>query len=115
MLKVTKAAFAEACFWVLGLSDVHECWGGLKMAPPSVDKQPVGYFVWYVEVKMTPVDAIWLFLVKSDIAFARHFMATHPPPTLPPCRSAGGIDFPSKKMVGYSASYPFNSWCIDRI
>ena len=61
---------------------------------------------------MTPMDAI---LMKT---FARHFVATRPPPTLPPCRSASGIDYPSKKlskMAGYSASYPFNSWCIGRV
>ena len=52
---------------------------------------------------MTPVDAICLFLVKT--AFACHFVAS-------------GIDFPSKKlskMAGYSASYPFNSWCKGRV
>ena len=45
-----------------------------------MDKQPAGYksphdwlvsldmdlaTLWYVEVQMTPVDAIWLFLVKT--------------------------------------------------
>ena len=65
---------------------------------------------------MTPVDAIWLFLVKT--AVARHFVATRPPPTLPPCRNASGIDYPSKKlskMAGYSASYSFNSWYMGRV
>ena len=45
---------------------------------------------------MTPVDAIWLFF-SEDVAVARHFVATRPPPTLPPCRNASGIDYPSKK------------------
>ena len=51
---------------------------------------------------MTPVDAIWLFLVKTQLLPATSWL-----PTLPPCRSASGIDYPSKKlskMVGYSAS-----------
>ena len=53
-----------------------------------------------------------LAVFTEDLAFARHFVATRPPPTLPPCGSASGIDYPVKKlskMVGYSASYPFNS------
>ena len=36
-------------------------------------------------------------VLSEDVAFARHFMATHPPPTLPPCRSATGIGYASKK------------------
>ena len=52
---------------------------------------------------MTPVDAIWLFLVKTYVAFACHFMATHPPPTVPPCRSASGIDYLSKKLSKMAA------------
>ena len=35
--------------------------------------------VWYVEVKMVPMDAVWLFLLLMYIAFAYHFKATHPP------------------------------------
>ena len=49
----------------------------------------------------------------EDIAFARHFVATHPPPTLPLCRSATGIGYTSKKlskMAGNLASYSPNSW-----
>ena len=59
-----------------------------------------------------------LAVFSEDLAFAHHFMATGPPPTLQPCSSASGIDYPSKKlskMAGYSASYPFNSWWIDRV
>ena len=48
---------------------------------------------------MTPVDAIWLFLVKTGMAVARHFVAIRAPPTLPPCRNASGIDCPSKKTI----------------
>ena len=56
-----------------------------------------------------------LAVFSEDVAFARHFMATRPPLTLPPCRSASGIDYPSKKlskMAGYiqlAIQYPFNS------
>ena len=62
---------------------------------------------------MTPVDAIWLFLVKTSLLPATSWL-----PALPPCRNASGIDYPSKKlskMAGYSASYSFNSWCIGRV
>ena len=54
----------------------------------------------------------------ENVAFARHFVATHPPPTLPPFRSATGIGYASKKpskMVGNSASYSPNSWWVDRL
>ena len=54
-----------------------------------------------------------LVVFSEGVAFARHFVATHPP--------AGVLvvlTTPVKKlskMVGYSASYPFNSWCIGRV
>ena len=35
----------------------------------------------------------------DDVAFARHFVATHPPPTLPPCRSATVISYASKNYL----------------
>ena len=68
----------------------------------------------------------YLAVFSEDVAVARHLVATRPPPTLPsphpptlpPCRNASGIDYPSKKltkMAGYSASYSFNSWCIGRV
>ena len=41
MQKVAQAAFAVACF--LGLSDIHECSGGLQMAPSPLDKQTASY------------------------------------------------------------------------
>ena len=50
---------------------------------------------------------------SEDVAFAHHFMATCPPTTLPPYRSAAGIGYASKKlskMAGNLASYPPNSW-----
>ena len=46
---------------------------------------------------------------SEDVAFARHFVAT-----LPPYKSANGIDYASK-MVGNSASYSPNSWWVDRL
>ena len=36
---------------------------------------------------------------SKDAAFARHFMATHLPPTLPPHRSATGIGYASKNYL----------------
>ena len=70
MLKVAQAAFAVATFWLL--SDIHECSGGIKMAPSCLDKQTgacnlattslvdefghgFSYIVWYVEVKMASI------------------------------------------------------------
>ena len=66
---------------------------------------------------MKPMDVISNGF-SEDVAFARHFVAYHPPPTLPPCRSATNIGYTSKKltkMAGNSASYSPNSWCIDRL
>ena len=62
---------------------------------------------------MAPMDAI-LIVFNVDIAFACHFVTPHPPALKSTC----GIGFVSKnlsKMVDNSASYPFNSWCIDRL
>ena len=60
---------------------------------------------------MTPVDAIWLFF-SEDVAFACHFVATRLPPPSHPAGMLVVLTTPLKKlskMVGYSASYPFNS------
>ena len=60
---------------------------------------------------MTLLVVISLFL-SEDVAFGRHFMATRPPPTLLPCRSATGIGYASKKlskMAGNPASYALYS------
>ena len=40
-----------------------------------------------------------LAVFSEDAAVARHFVATSPPPTLPPCTNASGIDYPSKKTI----------------
>ena len=36
---------------------------------------------------------------SKDVAFAHHFVATRPPLTLSPCRSAIGIGYASKKTI----------------
>ena len=63
------------CFWAL--SDVHECLGYLWIAPSPFDKtasyeSPItGWWGWlavlcYVELKVAPTDAIWLFSVYME-------------------------------------------------
>ena len=64
------------------MSDIHKCSGGLQIALVPLDKQTAifnsphnyvadefsygfSYFVWYVEVKMAPMDVIWLFSVLT--------------------------------------------------
>ena len=66
---------------------------------------------------MTPVDAIWLFLVKTQLLPATSWL-----PALPPASHPAGmlvvLTTPVKKlskMAGYSASYSFNSWCMGRV
>ena len=70
--------------------------------------------LWVCGGKIAPMDVIFF---SVDVAFARHFVATHPTtPTLPPYRNARGIGYASKKLakfVGNSASYPLNSWWTD--
>ena len=51
---------------------------------------------------MTPVDGIWLFLVQMYSLWP-HFVATCPPPTLPPYRSASGIGYTSKNYLKWQA------------
>ena len=47
---------------------------------------------------------------RQEVAFAHHLLATHPPPTLPPCRSAIGIGYISKNYLKWQeiqlAIYP---------
>ena len=55
----------------------------------------------------------WQLAVFSfDRGLACHFMAPNP---LHPYRSACGISYASKQLAGNSATYPFNSWSIDRL
>ena len=42
---------------------------------------------------MTPLDAIWLLLVKTWLLPATSWLPSLPPP----CRNASGIDYPYKK------------------
>ena len=66
---------------------------------------------------MTPMDAIWLVLVKTYPFPTASWLPTHPPPSHP----AGVLLIlatPVKKLsktVGNSASYSPNSWWIDRL
>ena len=65
---------------------------------------------------MSPVDAIWLFLVKTWLLPATSWLPALPQPSHP----AGMLvvlttPVKNSKMVGYSASYPFNSLCIGRV
>ena len=84
------------------------------MAPSPVDKQPAGYkspHDWLVSLAMdlailcvicggtNDTSGCHLAVFSEDVAVARHFVATRPPLTLPPCRSASGIDYPSKKTI----------------
>ena len=65
---------------------------------------------------MTPMDAIWLVLVRHSLYLPLH--GYPPAPTLSPCRSATGIGYASKdlsKIVVNSDSCSPNSWWIDRL
>ena len=50
-------------------------------------------FVWYLDVKMAPMEAIWLF--SEDVSFTCHIMVPRPPPKLSPYRSANYIGYTS--------------------
>ena len=45
----------------------------------------------------------YLTVLSEDVAFARHFATTLPPPSLPPCRSASGIYYPVKNYLKWQA------------
>ena len=106
------------------LSDINECLIGWpsngSILPCQADSQlwfttrladEFGHrfscFVWHVEVKIAPMEVIWLF--SKNIAFACHCVAHYLPPThSKPYRSASGIGYTNKKpskMVDNSASY----------
>ena len=54
-------------------------------------------FVWYVMVKMAPMDAIWLVLVRRSLC---QLLCSYPPtPTLPSYSSVTGIGYASKKII----------------
>ena len=48
---------------------------------------------------MEPMEAVF----SKDLAFARHFLPSHLPITLPPNRSASGIGYDSKKYLKWWA------------
>ena len=115
MLKVVLAAFAVACFW--GLSDVHECSVRLQMAAYPLGKRTASCnspHDWMMSLAMdlamdlAALCDLWsengtngchLAGFSKDVAFSCHFVAIHPPPTLPPCRSDTGIGYASKKTI----------------
>ena len=127
MLIVAQAAFAVACVWVL--SDVHECSGDLRMASSPLDKQPAGYKLphnWLVrlDTDLAVLCVMWsrnyhqlmpfdCFQFAHTINLPLH--GSPPPPTLHPYRSACVANKKLSKLAGNSASYPFNSLCIDRL
>ena len=81
--------------------------------------QPLLCLKLYLHNRLKPnTNGCYLAGFGEDVAFAHHFVATHPPPTLPPCRSATDIGYTSKKlskMAGNSASYSPNNWWVDRL
>ena len=44
-----------------------------------------------------------LAIFSEDVTLAHHFVVSCPPPTLPPCKSASGIDYPSKNYLKWRA------------
>ena len=99
----------------LPLTSRHQLWFTTWLA----DEFGHGFscFVWYLEGKMATMDAIWLF--SLDIALP----ATSWLPACPHAHPTGVLVVlvpPVKisklsKMTGNSASYPLNSWLIDRL
>ena len=120
LLKAEQSAFTQASF--SSLSDIHECSGGLKMTPSSLDKQTAGCespHNWLMSLAMlcmtcggeNGTSGSHLAVFSEDVAFACHFVATRLPPTLPSYRNAV-LATPVKKlskMAGNSASYPVYS------
>ena len=43
-------------------------------------------------------DGSYLAVFSEDVAFAHHFVATCPPPTLPPYRSVSGVGYASESI-----------------
>ena len=64
---------------------------------------------------MAPIDAIYLFFNVNICS--HHFVAPHHPPPFTPVEVLVVLAMPIKrsKMMCNSASYPFNSWCIERL
>ena len=107
LLKLEQSAFIQASF--SSLFDIHKCLCDLQMAPSSLGKQTADCESPHDWLMSLPMD---LAVFSRDVAFACHFVAPRPPPTLPPYRSASGIDYAKKtiyNMMGNSASYPVYS------
>ena len=130
MLKVAQAAFTVACSkscqkflsaWV-NFEWLYFPWTSSQLV---INHHMTGWwgghgliscFVCYVELQIAQPNAIWLFSVCMKDYPATMWLPTTP--TLHPHKSACGIGVVSKKlskMAGSSASYSFNSWCIDRL
>ena len=60
------------------------------MAPSPLDKKIAGSDSCVICRGENDTNGCHLAVFSLDVAFARHFMATHPPPTLPPYRSGIG-------------------------
>ena len=107
LLKLEQSAFIQAS--LSSLFDIHKSFCDLRMAPSSLGKQTADCESPHDWLMSLPMD---LAVFSKDVAFACHFVAPRPP-TLPPYRSASGIDYASKKtiynMMGNSASYPVYS------
>ena len=92
LLKVEQSAFTQAFF--SSLSGIHECSGSLEMAPSSFGKQTAGCespHDWLMSLAMD-LAAVCVTcggengtndghvpVLSEDVAFAHHFVATHPP------------------------------------
>ena len=93
LLKLEQSAFIQASF--SSLFDIHKYLCDLRMAPSSLGKQTADCESPHDWLMSLPMD---LAVFSKDVAFAYHFVAPRPPPTLPPYRSARGIDYASKKL-----------------
>ena len=110
------------------MPDVHKFSGVLQMDPSPLDKQTSSYdspYDWLMTLAMdlllcvicrggNGTNGCHLAVFSLDVAFSCHFVtlvATHLPPHSHPI----GIGYTLSKMVHNSASYPRNSWLIDRL
>ena len=93
LLKVEQTAFTQAS--LSSLSDIHECLGGLQMAPSSLDKQTVGCnsphnWLMILAMDLAALCDMWsinvshLAVISEEVGFACHFVASClPPPSHP--------------------------------
>ena len=109
--EICLGCFAVACFW--GLSDIHKCTGRLQMAAYPLGKQTAGCnspHDWMMSLSMdlTALCDMWRWKWHQWMPFGWFWWRRSlcPPlcgfpstPTLPPCRSATGIGYASKKTI----------------